>query len=112
MASVTSHSNTNELLPLVLEKRARSSPNGPWAKFPISDQTYASGLRTATNLEVSNAVNQVAWLLEKSLGRSDKFETIAYIGPFDLRYFIVVIAGIKVGYKVSTITYLTYMETC
>jgi hypothetical protein len=35
------------------------------------------------------------------LGRSREFETIAYIGLFDLRYFIAVIAAIKVGYKVS-----------
>lgn len=101
MVPITSQPNGNQLLPVVLENRARLNPHGAWAKFPVSDHTYASGLRTATNLEVSNAVNKVAWLLEERLGRSREFETIAYIGPFDLRYFIVVIAAIKVGYKVS-----------
>lgn len=101
MALVASQSIGSHLLPVVLENRALSNPHGAWAKFPVSEHTYASGLRTATNLEVSNAVNKVAWLLEESLGRSQEFETIAYIGPFDLRYFIVVIAAIKVGYKVS-----------
>ncbi|KAF7133671.1 hypothetical protein CNMCM5793_004969 [Aspergillus hiratsukae] len=100
MAPDAFKSNTNQLLPAVLEIRARSNPHGAWAKFPASDHTYTSGVRTATNLEVLNAVNKLAWLLEESLGRSSEFETLAYIGPFDLRYFIILLAAIKVGYKI------------
>jgi hypothetical protein len=65
MVPITSQPNGNQLLPVVLENRARLNPHGAWAKFPVSDHTYASGLRTATNLEVSNAVNKLAWLLEE-----------------------------------------------
>ena len=36
-----------------------------------------------------------------NLGRSTVFETIAYIGPSDLRYAIVFLAAVKCGYKVS-----------
>ncbi|KAH8819282.1 putative NRPS-like enzyme [Xylogone sp. PMI_703] len=89
----------NQLLPAVLKSRAQSNPHGNWAQFPVSDSTYEAGLQTATNIEVHNAVNKIAWLLSDTLGPSVGFETIAYIGPFDLRYFIVVIAAIKVGYK-------------
>ncbi|EED17424.1 NRPS-like enzyme, putative [Talaromyces stipitatus ATCC 10500] len=91
--------NSQQLLPSVLKTRAQCNPDGAWAQFPVSDTTYALGLETATNLQVFNAVNKVAWLLDGKLQPSSSFETIAYIGPFDLRYFIVVLAAIKVGYK-------------
>lgn len=105
MGKGDTQSNSKQLLPLVLKSRAQHNPHGAWAQFPVSDQTYASGLQTATNLQVNHAVNKVAWLLHDKFEKSDDNEnpeTIAYIGPFDLRYFIVVIAAIKVGYKVST----------
>ncbi|KAH7411425.1 putative NRPS-like enzyme [Cadophora sp. MPI-SDFR-AT-0126] len=99
MGSITPHVENNELLPIILENRANSDPHGIWAKFPISSTTYKEGFRSATHLELLNAVSKVAWLLEKSLGRSENFETIAYLGPNDLRSIIVVLAGIKTGYK-------------
>ncbi|PVH73918.1 putative AMP dependent ligase/synthetase [Cadophora sp. DSE1049] len=99
MGSITPHVENNELLPIILENRAKSDPYGVWAKFPISSSTYKEGFRSATHLELLNAVNKLAWLLEESLGRSENFETIAYLGPNDLRSIIVVLAGIKTGYK-------------
>lgn len=100
MGKGDTQSNSRQLLPNVLKARAQQNPGGAWAQFPISEHTYADGLGTATNRQVFNAVNKVAWFLQKNLGPASNFETIAYLGPFDPRYFIVVIAGIKVGYKV------------
>ena len=100
MGDISLFVESDELLPTILENRAKTDPNGTWAKFPISTSTYQDGFRSATHLELLNAVNKVAWLLEESLGRSDTFETIAYLGPNDLRSIIVVLAGIKTGYKV------------
>ncbi|KAH6696768.1 putative NRPS-like enzyme [Leptodontidium sp. MPI-SDFR-AT-0119] len=99
MGSTNPYVESNELLPIILENRAKTDPHGVWAKFPISPITYTEGFRSATHLELLNAVNKVAWLLEMSLGRSESFETIAYLGPNDLRSIIVVIGGIKAGYK-------------
>ncbi|KAJ5272905.1 NRPS-like enzyme [Penicillium angulare] len=87
------------LLPVALDQRARSNPQGVWARFPISDNTYKDGFRIATNHQVANAVNRIAWLLEEELGRGKEFETVAYIGPNDLRSYIVLLAAIKAGYK-------------
>lgn len=89
------------LLPSILDDRAWTCPEGEWAQFPASETTYEAGFRLVTNREAADAVNRVAWTLEEELGRSSKFETIAYIGPTDLRYYIVVLAAIKVGYKVG-----------
>ncbi|KAH8703109.1 putative AMP dependent ligase/synthetase [Talaromyces proteolyticus] len=99
MGKGDSQSDSQQLLPVVLKNRAQQNPQGAWAQFPVSDQTYASGLQTATNWQVNHAVNRVAWLLDDWFGASSDFETLAYIGPFDLRYYIIVIAAIKVGYK-------------
>ncbi|KAL8948969.1 MAG: hypothetical protein Q9222_004891, partial [Ikaeria aurantiellina] len=48
---------------------------------------------------MANSVNSLAHWLEKTLGKSTTFETIAYIGALDLRYFILALAAAKVGYK-------------
>lgn len=89
------------LLPAILDERARTSPEEEWALFPASETTYEAGFRVVTNREAANAVNRVAWTLEGELGRSSSFETIAYLGPTDLRYYFVVLAAVKVGYKVG-----------
>ncbi|KIX96004.1 uncharacterized protein Z520_08259 [Fonsecaea multimorphosa CBS 102226] len=91
--------DTERTLPQVLEKRAKTVPHGLFAKVPLSPTSYSSGFRAATNLEVSNAVDEVAWLIEKELGRPKDFPTIAYLGPADLRYSIVVMAAMKTGHK-------------
>jgi acyl-coenzyme A synthetase/AMP-(fatty) acid ligase len=46
-----------------------------------------------------NAVDHVAWLLKERIGPSTTFETLAYMGPGDLRYHIVLLAAVKTGYK-------------
>jgi hypothetical protein len=92
--------DSNRLLPRVIDLRAQTNPQELFAKVPASTSTYASGFRSVTNLEFSNAINKVAWLLQGQLGKSKDFDTLAYIGPNDLRYSIVVIAAIKAGYKV------------
>jgi acyl-CoA synthetase (AMP-forming)/AMP-acid ligase II len=92
---------SHQLLPSLFEARAKLDPGGLFAKFPLSPTSYDAGFGSITNLQVLNAINFVAWALERSFGRGQNFETIAYLGPNDPRYHIVLIAAIKVGYKVS-----------
>ena len=106
MGSISRHTDGEQLLPVILDNRAKSDPDGVWAKFPISPTSYAQGFRSVTHFEVARAVDKVAWILEETLGRSKTFETIAYLGPNDLRCTIVVLAGVKVGYKVNFISSL------
>jgi hypothetical protein len=100
MGSIGQFVERDQLIPVILENRAKLDPHGIWARFPISSQSYKEGFRSATHLELLNAVNKVAWLIEETLGKSNNFETIAYLGLNDLRYAIVVLAAIKTGYKV------------
>ncbi|MCJ1251187.1 hypothetical protein MMC30_008418 [Trapelia coarctata] len=50
-------------------------------------------------LDISRAVDYVAWWLDKHIGRSSDFETLSYMGVPDLRYAVVFLAAVKCGYK-------------
>ncbi|KAF2811621.1 putative NRPS-like enzyme [Mytilinidion resinicola] len=99
MVSAAIPVDNNRLLPDVIDLRAQRSPQDIFARVPSSTATYGSGFRSVTILELSNAIKRVAWLLEEHLGKGQDHETLAYIGPNDLRYSIIVIAAVKAGYK-------------
>lgn len=100
MATPTAFDHTKRLIPTLLEDGARSTPDRVWAKFSVSNTTYEQGFRAATYSQMLKAVNKVAWILDQSVGKSNTFDTLAYLGPSDLRYHIVLLAAIKTGYKV------------
>jgi hypothetical protein len=62
---------------------------------------YTDGYKDISKLQFEKAVNHTALLIRQTLGESKSFETLTYIGPGDLRYSVVLVAGIKAGYKVS-----------
>ncbi|KAJ5389916.1 uncharacterized protein N7496_000984 [Penicillium cataractarum] len=83
----------------MLDCRAEAGPNRVWAKYPVSATSYTEGFQAATYSEMRTAVNRAAHLLCDALGESETFETLAYLGPNDLRYHIFLVAAIKTGYK-------------
>lgn len=86
------------LLPL-LEQIAKSDPERVYASIPKTN-FLNGGYRDITYHELACAVNRAAGWLEDTLGASLTFETLAYIGQPDIRYFILVLAASYVGYKV------------
>jgi hypothetical protein len=88
-------------LPSIVAQNAEDDPNGLFARFPIG-ATYAGGFQDVTKKHFATAIDHVASLIESQYGKSRSFETLAYIGPNDLRYLIVLVAGIKTGYKVRS----------
>ena len=109
MASTSSAGSNNSqaessygsrLLPQVVDTLARSNPERIYASFPLSTD-FSNGFRDVTMFELANAVNKFAYWLEQNIGASTVFETLAYMGPSDLRYAIVFLATVKCGYKVS-----------
>lgn len=90
-----------QALATVLDVKATITPSKPLAYIPRSN-TPSDGWRAITFKEVSNAINHVAsdiltrW---KSTLSQDEFPTFAYIGPNDIRYFIIMFACIKAGCK-------------
>ncbi|KAK7958648.1 thioester reductase domain-containing protein [Apiospora saccharicola] len=46
----------------------------------------------------ANSINRASWYLLETLGEPKNFESVGYYGKNDLRYFIFMLAAIKVGY--------------
>lgn len=91
---------STELLPHVIDNLAQTDPDSIWLEFPKSSTDYDSGFERITYAKFANAVNGMAHLLEKALGRKDTIEPIAYLAPNDARCAITVVAAIKAGYAV------------
>ena len=67
----------------------------------LSAPTSATNrFKTVSYGELANAINRVAWWIGKNAQKDLDFETLGYIGPFDLRYTILTIAAQKAGFKV------------
>lgn len=91
----------NELLPNVLFKLASQYPDLTYSENKTSD-----GYRKVNFSEVANAVHEVAWWIEQNVGKpakEDGSETLVYMGPNDLRYSILILGSVMVGYKVTII---------
>lgn len=91
---------TGDLLPHLVDKRAAFTPDTIYSEYPVSTLTYDEGYRKITYRNFANAVNGVAGWLIDTLGPGKDFETLAYIGPNDVRYPALVLGAVKAGYKV------------
>lgn len=89
-----------QLLPNIIDGMAKTRPWALYAETPRSLTTYDAGYRKVTYCALANAINGVAWLLERKLGRGKAYETLAYIGPNDLGYVVMILGAVKAGYKV------------
>ena len=102
MATTNSISDPKkELLVHRVDHIAETQPNTLFAEYPVSHNSYDDGFHEVTYAILANAVNAVAWWLEATLGRGNDFETLAYIGPNDLRYIAFTLGAVKAGYLVS-----------
>ena len=94
-------SRNKQLLNNIVDGMAKYRPSAIYAEIPQSHDTYQHGYRAVTYGALANAVNGVAWWLKERLGESRDFQTLAYIGPNDLAYVIMILGAVKAGFKVS-----------
>ncbi|KAI1630502.1 hypothetical protein EDD37DRAFT_672726 [Exophiala viscosa] len=89
------------LVPHIVDGLALSHPERIYAKIPRTADVN-DGFRDVSMKELANAINVMSWILEQVEGKPSEgvFERIAYIGASDIRYVIMMIAAIKVGYVV------------
>ncbi|KAL9105912.1 MAG: hypothetical protein Q9227_008971 [Pyrenula ochraceoflavens] len=85
------------LLPSLVDERSSADPEHVIFSYPLSSD-FSQGFKDVTNRAFANAVNTMAWLLERSLGKPKNFEPIGYIGPADIMYLILSTAAPKAGY--------------
>lgn len=83
------------LLPVIIDQLAHEDPDRPWGSIPRNDYDLSQGYTDISYAAFANAINKLAWMVEKSVGRSDHFETIAYLGTSDVRYHMVGSVGAR-----------------
>ncbi|CAL3963137.1 unnamed protein product [Diplocarpon coronariae] len=102
MGSISSPNNDQHLIPVQIDTLAATRPQQICASIPLSSSTDLT-YRDITYAEVARAINRAAGWIEEHLGRSadrqESFATLVYLGPFDIRYFVLMVAVAKVGYK-------------
>ena len=91
-----------QLLNNIVDGLAKTRPSAPYAEIPVSLDKYNAGYRGVSYSDLANAVNGVAWWLSEKLGAPGNDQTLAYIGPNDLGYVVMILGAVKAGYKVST----------
>ncbi|KND91935.1 Carboxylic acid reductase [Tolypocladium ophioglossoides CBS 100239] len=86
------------LAPNIVDEVAAADPTRPFVFAPRSS-TPEDGWAPVTYTQVANAVNHVARIVAATVkrGARDPFPTVAYVGPNDIRYGIVMLACIKAG---------------
>jgi acyl-CoA synthetase (AMP-forming)/AMP-acid ligase II len=101
MSSTSNEDYGRRLLPHLVDDIARKDPERECFSFPrSSDAKY--GWETVTWKRYANAIDRVAHKIIENCGHppANTFPTIAYIGPNDPRYVVLLLAAVKAGYKV------------
>ena len=99
------------LLTKVLDEVAESTPGRLYATIPLSD-SLPYQFRELTFGEMAKCIDFLANWLEERHGRSDTFETLAFIGIMDLRGAVLFHAAVKSGYKVRLCACYLRLEDC
>ncbi|KAI1078021.1 nonribosomal peptide synthetase [Whalleya microplaca] len=89
------------LVPHVIDEIANSDPQREAFSIPRSHDDPKEGWRAISFKEYANAVNRVAHRIIETCGKpaAGSFPTIAYIGPNDARYVVLLVSAVKAGYK-------------
>ncbi|KAI4091535.1 MAG: hypothetical protein LQ339_008106 [Xanthoria mediterranea] len=97
-------SGAKQLLNHIVDGTAATRPSAVYAEVPKSFDSYEPGYQRITYRALANAINGVAWWLHQKLGPGQDHQTLAYIGPNDLTYVIMILGAVKAGYKMLLIS--------
>ncbi|KAL8915006.1 MAG: hypothetical protein Q9171_000446 [Xanthocarpia ochracea] len=86
------------LIPSLIDQNAATVPEETYCFIPWTSK-IEDGFRPITFRCLANAVDTCAWWIKDEIGTSQGFDTLAYLGPSDLRNTIIIIAAIKTGHK-------------
>ncbi|GAB7350310.1 hypothetical protein MBLNU459_g0944t1 [Dothideomycetes sp. NU459] len=89
------------VLPNVIDQIAKDSPEQTWAYIPRSNDNLQDGYKVITFRQLSQSVNKMARWMDKTLGKSNSRETIAYMDRAnDIRYVFTIVAAMKTGHPI------------
>lgn len=88
------------LLPEVVDHYARTTPGRVYASIPRSTTDLDHGFLDVTMSKLAAVVNHLSYWVKDAIGVGT-LDAIAYLGPPDIRYAAIFLAGVKCGYKES-----------
>lgn len=93
--SMAPHNNFgSRSLPEVADWLAISTPDRLYASVACSNDIGA-GFRDVTMRDLAKATNFMAMWIDQSFGRSERFETVGFMGTSDIRYGVLFLALVK-----------------
>jgi acyl-CoA synthetase (AMP-forming)/AMP-acid ligase II len=99
------------LLVHAVDEKAENIPDSPWILYAKSSSwEQEGGYQTITWRQFGNAINKTARWLDHNLPRTRTGpQTLAYLGPNDPRYYILIVAAAKSKRRVNLnpITFLS-----
>ena len=98
--SIEKRSWGRRFLPQVLNDLSTATLGRIYATIPRLVKDLSQGFIDITVSDVARCVNAHAWCLQETVGPSNSFETLYYVGVHDIRSAIVFLAAIKCGDKV------------
>ena len=98
LQEMTTPAYGHRLVPSLIDDIARTSPERVYASVPRS-RNFADGYRDVRYQQLAVMIDRVAYWLEEVL--DGKKENVAYLGPNDLRYHVILISASKIGVKVG-----------
>jgi len=97
-----------QLLVHAIEEKAQWIPDHMYIRYALENWEQ-TGYRTITWRQYANAIDKLAYWFDEQLGKAITCDTIAYFGPNDPRYAILMPTIIKCGRKVSLLA-LIFVE--
>lgn len=91
---------SGQLIVHAIEEKARWIPSNMFMRYALEDWEQ-DGYKTITWKQYANAIDKMAFWFDEQLGKAVDRETVAYFGPNDPRYAILVPAIAKNGRRVS-----------
>ncbi|KAI0173134.1 acetyl-CoA synthetase-like protein [Hypoxylon sp. FL1284] len=103
--AATSVNYGRRLAPHIVDYFAKKEPEKEVFAMPNTSNPK-DGWRSVSFREYANAVNRAAHIIKDTYGTppEGKFPTIAYLGPNDARYVILLVGAVKAGYKILYIS--------
>lgn len=85
------------VIPKLIDEIACFDPGRTFISVPKSTN-LENGYEDISYARFAKAVNRCSWWIEDRLGSESRFQTLAYQGPLDVRYLMVLVAASKTGH--------------
>lgn len=87
------------LIPTAIDEQAQHVPDKVFASIPRSSKLEPGCYRDVTMADFARGIDRLCEFLEPHIGFSKSQDTVAYYGLPDMRYQVVIVAMMKLGYK-------------